>query len=105
MSVNDFATLGHSIGFSPTLDSVKSMRYEKMQAGATSSSGNGMSNNLPFGAPDNSIAVSEGIQKSGIANSALKYKIGRYLDTTSNANGLFGANNLVTKARGIPSLL
>jgi hypothetical protein len=28
MSVNDLATLGHSIGFSPTLDNPKSAKYQ-----------------------------------------------------------------------------
>ena len=98
MSVNDLATMGHTLGFANTLDSVKSMRYEKTQAGAAGSGGNGMSNNRPIGEPDNATSLTNS-QNSKIANSALQYKIGRYLDTVNNSNGLFGPNNLVTKTQ------
>jgi hypothetical protein len=50
MSVNDLATIGHSLGFSPTLDNTKSMKYNSTYASTanTPSSGNGLSNNRPF---------------------------------------------------------
>ena len=98
MSVNDLATMGHTLGFANTLDSVKSMKYVSKQAGVSGGSGNGMSNNRPFGDPDNATTLTDK-QNSTIANSALQYKIGRYLDTVNNSNGLFGANNLVTKTQ------
>ena len=97
MSINDLQSMGHSLGFSPTLDSTKSMQYVKTYAGVASGAGNGLTNNRPFGAADNQIAAS-GAQNNGVANSALQYKIGRYLDTTtagSAVNGLVG--NIVTK--------
>ena len=97
MSINDLQSMGHSLGFSPTLDSTKSMQYVKTYAGVASGAGNGLTNNRPFGAADNQTAAS-GAQNNGVANSALQYKIGRYLDTTtagSAVNGLVG--NIVTK--------
>ena len=36
MSVNDLATMGHTLGFANTLDSVKSMKYVSKQAGIAS---------------------------------------------------------------------
>ena len=97
MSINDLQSIGHSLGFSPTLDSTKSMQYVKTYSGVASGAGNGLTNNRPFGSVDNQTAAS-GAQNTGVANSALQYKIGRYLDTTtagSAVNGLVG--NIVTK--------
>jgi hypothetical protein len=98
MSNNDLATMGHSLGFSPTLDSVKSMRYVPTQAGAAGGSGNGLSNNRLFGNADNANAL-KASQNVDVANSALQYKIGRYVDTTANSvtNGIMG--NIVTKTQ------
>jgi hypothetical protein len=48
MSVNDLATLGHSIGFAPTLDNPKSAKYSATYANTASASGNGLSNNRVF---------------------------------------------------------
>lgn len=95
MSVNDLATMGDTLGFANTLDSVKSIRYTDAGGATASSSGNGLSNNRPFGSPDNATALT-GSQNSGVANSALQYKLGRYVDTESNANNL-GA--IVTKTQ------
>jgi hypothetical protein len=97
MSINDLQSIGHSLGFAPTLDSTKSMQYVKTYSGVASGAGNGLTNNRPFGSVDNQTAAS-GAQNTGVANSALQYKIGRYLDTTtagSAVNGLVG--NIVTK--------
>jgi hypothetical protein len=104
MSVNDLATLGHSLGFSPTLDNVKSMKYNPTYAAAagTASSGNGLSNNRPYaGVSDNQTSTSSGVQNAGIGNAALQYKIGRYYDTSTNANtnGIVGTNGLITAAQ------
>jgi hypothetical protein len=87
MSVNDLATIGDTLGFANTLDSVKSMRYSETNGPANGASGNGLSNNRPFGSPDNATALTAS-QNLGVANSALQYKLGRYVDTTSNANNL-----------------
>ena len=58
MSVNDLATLGHSIGFSPTLDNPKSCKYQPTFTAVNSSSGNGLSDNRVFSSSsDNQIAV------------------------------------------------
>jgi hypothetical protein len=48
MSANDLATLGHSIGFDPTLDNPESATYSATYASTASSSGNGLSNNRVF---------------------------------------------------------
>jgi hypothetical protein len=48
MSVNDLATLGHSIGFSPTLDNPKSAKYQASTTAVAGSSGNGYNNNVYF---------------------------------------------------------
>ena len=93
MSVNDLKTMGHTIGFSETLDNTKSMVYTT--SGANGSSGNGMSNNRPYiltagtgGGFDNQISLGTK-QNAGVTNGALQYKIGRYLDTTANnTNGI-----------------
>jgi hypothetical protein len=89
MSINDLQSMGHSLGFSPTLDSVKSLQYVKTYVGTTSIGGNGLTNNRPFGSTDNQTATVSGVQNGGVDNSVLQYKIGRYLDTTTNnRNGL-----------------
>jgi hypothetical protein len=97
MSINDLQSMGHSLGFAPTLDSVKSLQYVKTYAGASSSGGNGLTNNRPFGSADNQTAAANGIQNSGVANSALQYKIGRYLDTTTNNSANRIVPTIVTK--------
>ena len=45
MSTNDLATYGYTLGFGETLDNPRSTMWN---AGATTSSGNGLSNNRPF---------------------------------------------------------
>jgi hypothetical protein len=102
MSVNDLATLGHSLGFSPTLDNTKSMKYNPTYSAVanTASSGNGLSNNRPFaGVSDNQTATSSGIQNAGVGNAALQYKIGKYYDTSSNQTGIVGTSGIVTTAQ------
>jgi hypothetical protein len=90
--------MGHTLGVANTLDSVKSMRYVSKQAGVAAGSGNGLNINRSFGDPGNAASLNDK-QNSTVANSALQYKIGRYLDTENNSNGLFGANNIVTKTQ------
>jgi hypothetical protein len=50
MSENDLKTLGHSIGFSPTLDNPKSAKYQSAFATTSAGSGNGYNNNRIFAA-------------------------------------------------------
>jgi hypothetical protein len=74
MSANDLATLGHSKGFSPTLDNPKSAKYQSTYASTASGSGNGLSHNSVFAAAsDNQIAV--GPQNTLIGNAANHYRI------------------------------
>ena len=69
MSVNDLATLGHSIGFSPTLDNTKSAKYQSSNGAVNGSSGNGYNNNRIFAASsDNQIAL--GVQNTTVGNAA-----------------------------------
>ena len=90
MSVNDLATIGHSIGFSPTLDNTKSMRYNGTYGALATSSGNGFTNNREFGTSDNQVAFSA-TQNAGVGNAAAQYKIGKYYDTSSSINNIVGA--------------
>ena len=82
MSENDLKTLGHSIGFSPTLDNPKSAKYQSAGGATNGSSGNGYNNNRIFaGSSDNQIAL--GVQNNAVGNAANQYKIGSYVDTTN----------------------
>ena len=89
MSTNDLANLGPTLGFSPNgLDNVKSMKYTPASVAATAACpGYGISNNRIVGSPDNQIALNP-VQNSGVANGALQYKVGRYIDTNSQDNGM-----------------
>jgi hypothetical protein len=93
MSVNDLAALGHSIGFSPTLDNPKSAKYQPAFAATNGASGNGYSNNRIFASSsDNQIAL--GAQNTTIGNPANQYKIGRYVDiTNTSGQGIYGNTN------------
>ena len=84
MSENDLKTLGHTIGFSLTLDNPRSAKYEASLTAVNSCSGkfNGLSHNRVFSSSsDNQIAV--GAQNSVAGNSANQYKIGGYVDSTT----------------------
>jgi hypothetical protein len=90
MSTNNLANLGPTLGFSPNgLDNVKLMRYTTQAAAAATAacSGYGISNNRIVGSPDNQIALNP-VQNAGVANRALQYKVGRYIDTNSADNGM-----------------
>ena len=83
MSENDLRTLGHSIGFSPTLDNPKSAKYQSTFATAAAGSGNGYTNNRIFSsASDNQTTA--GAANAVVGNAANQYKIGRYVDITNN---------------------
>ena len=99
MSDNDLATLGHSIGSSPTLDNTKSARYQPAFGSTNGASGNGYSNNRVFAnASDNHTAL--GAQNTAVGNAANQYKIGRYVDITNTAGqGIYGAAGLMTGAQ------
>ena len=98
LSVNDLATLGHSIGFSPTLDNPKSAKYQPAFNTTSGASGNGYSNNRVFAASsDNQTAL--GVQNTTVGNAANQYKIGRYVDTTNTGGqGIYGASNTLMTA-------
>ena len=96
MSVNDLKTMGHSLGFSDTLDNYRSMVW--YDASGNGSSGNGLTNNRPFiatagtgGGVDQQIAV-QAKQNNGCVNGAIQYKIARCVDISTNAY-----NNIVGK--------
>jgi hypothetical protein len=99
MCENDLKTLGHSIGFAPTLDNPKAAKYSQTFANTASTSGNGLSNNRVFAATsDNQITA--GAQNTSIGNAANQYKIGRYVDITHTAgSGVYGATGLMTSAQ------
>ena len=88
MSVNDLATLGHSIGFSPTLDNPKSAKYQPAFNTTSGASGNGYSNNRVFASTTDNQTVL-GAQNTAVGNAANQYKIGRYIDLT--ASGVAGS--------------
>ena len=101
MSVNDLTTIGHSLGFSPTLDNTKSMKYNPTYVTpvGTSCSGNGLTNNRPYDGVSDNQTVFSTIQNNGVGNACGQYKRGKYYDTTSNANGIVGLNDsIVTKS-------
>jgi hypothetical protein len=93
MSENDLKTLGHSIGFSPTLDNPKSAKYQSAFATTGGGSGNGYNNNRIFASSsDNQIAA--GAANTAVGNAANQFKIGRYVDiTNTTGQGIYGATN------------
>jgi hypothetical protein len=93
MSDNDLKTLGHSIGFSPTLDNPKSAKYQSTYATTAAGSGNGYNNNRVFSsASDNQVTSGDANASTG--NAANQYKIGRYVDITNTAGqGIYGLSN------------
>jgi hypothetical protein len=77
MSINDLATIGHTLGFSPTLDNTKSMKYNSSSSTVNGSSGNGLTNNRPFaGVGDNQTAFST-TQNTGVGNTTGQYRCGK----------------------------
>ena len=96
MSVNDLATIGHSLGFSPTLDNTKSMKYNGVYGASTGSSGNGFTNNRAFGTNDNQTAFST-TQNAGVGNADAQYKIGKYYDASVLA-GVSASSNIELKS-------
>jgi hypothetical protein len=93
MSVNDLATLGHSIGFSPTLDNPKSAKYQPTAIAVNGATRNGYTNNRIFASTtDNQTAL--GVANAAVGNAANQKKMGRYVDTTNTSGqGIYGATN------------
>lgn len=85
MSVNDLATMGHTLGFGETIDNPRSVIWGG--AGGASTSGNGLTNNRPYAANGaRNPFVFSGTLNSSAVNDAISSKIGRYIDLTNNAN-------------------
>jgi len=93
MSENDLKTLGHSIGFSPTLDNPKAAKYQAQYATQSAGSGNGYSNNRIFtNVSDNQTAA--GAANTAVGNAANQFKIGRYVDITNTCGqNIYGNSN------------
>jgi hypothetical protein len=87
LSVNDLATIGSTLGFSKELDSVRSMRYVSGNTATTAASGNGLTNNRPYGQGDAQSAIVES-QNSTACNPAILGKLNRYVDTSANSNNI-----------------
>lgn len=79
----DLHTQGSTLGFADHLDNYKSMRYS-----AAGGSGSGISNNRVFGNGTDHQTSYQVNQNGNVVNSALQYKMGRYVDTSGNANNL-----------------
>ena len=93
VGINDLATTGYTLGFGETLDNPRSVVWN---AGATTASGNGLTNNRPF-LPTASFGnrFQTNIQTSqnkNTINDSISSKIGRYCDTTQGGfNNIYGA--------------
>jgi hypothetical protein len=93
MSVNDLATLGHSLGFSPTLDNTKSAKYQSTYASTAGGSGNGYTNNRVFSSSSDN-QTTPGDANASTGNTANQYKVGRYVDiTNTTGQGIYGTTN------------
>jgi hypothetical protein len=84
MRVNDLVTMGHSLGFAPTLDNTKSMKYNSTYASGNTLSGNGLTNNRPFAGVSDNQTEFVSLQNSEVGNPFGQYKYGRYYDTTNS---------------------
>jgi hypothetical protein len=80
------------------LHNPKSARYQPSFNTVAGSSGNGYSNNRVFSsASDNQITA--GSQNTAAGNAANQYKIGRYVDISTNSTGVYGTSGLMTGAQ------
>jgi len=94
MGTNDLETIGPTLLGTNQLDSYKSMRYSAAASGS-GNSGNGLSNNRIYShgtsthgnGVDNQTAAAVA-QNNFINNTALQFKHGRYIDTSSNINNM-----------------
>lgn len=84
MNVNDLATIGPTLGINK-LDDVRSIRYVSGITATTKASGNGVTNNRPYGGGDHQVALTS-VQNDNTANTSILGKINRFVDTSSNIN-------------------
>ena len=106
MSVNDLATVGHTLGFGETIDNYRSIVWN---SNATNANGNGLTNNRIFaqtpsltGNPVTAVKFTSPAsryqtsiqpnQNTGTINDAITSKLSRYADTSAgNAyNNIYG---------------
>jgi hypothetical protein len=75
------------------------MKYNASYSAVNGSSGNGLTNNRPYGGvADNQTTMGAGVQNVGIGNEAAQYKIGKYYDTKSNSSGIVGLDGVLQVA-------
>lgn len=84
MNLNDLATIGPTLGINK-LDDVRSIRYVSSNAATTAASGNGVTNNRPYGGGDHQ-GVLTSAQNANACNTSILGKINRFVDTSSNVN-------------------
>ena len=104
MSENDLKTLGHSVGFSPVLDNPRSARYNPVQAGAATHSGNGLCNNRPFSSTSEyQVASATATTLNNMANTSIQHKLSRYVDTSMSLvqNGIYGNGSTLMTATNL----
>jgi hypothetical protein len=75
MSVNNLATLRHSIGFAPTLDNPKAAKYSPTFANTASTSGNGLPDNRVFASGSENPTAAVGAQNTSIGNARTSIKL------------------------------
>jgi hypothetical protein len=77
--------MGATLGFSDRLDTTRSMRYVSANTATDGNSGNGLTNNRPFGAGEHQ-GVIVASQNDNACNTAIQGKLNRYVDTSANIN-------------------
>ena len=105
MSVNDLATVGHTLGFGETIDNYRSVVWN---SNATTANGNGFTNNrvfaqngsvtgavtaVKFASPGSRYQTTlQASQNNGTINDAITSKLSRYADLSggNNYNNVFG---------------
>ena len=97
MSINDLKTIGPTLGFSETLDNLRSVKWS-VTGTDTLTTGQGFMNNKPSiptaatgGGFNQQISI-QAAQNIGAANSSIQHKTGRYADVTAGGacNNVFG---------------
>jgi hypothetical protein len=83
MSVNDITTLGHAIGFDPSLDTPKAAKWHCTYNANNGDSGNGLCNGRVF-ANDSDKKTALQVHNKTTGNAAAEYKVGRCVDATCN---------------------
>jgi hypothetical protein len=97
MSPSDLKSNNSNFGMSPDVDNHKSIRFSTAAGGDTSGlSGYGIVNNNPY---QTSAAAQQTLkQNDGAGNDAIKQRINRVVDSTTNSsfNNLFGSTGIMT---------